>query len=563
MMGRKKNSHKSRTSKSTALQTALSSSSSSPSISSPNSLTHSEAEASTTPASTTPSSPTSINHDAAAPMKVAIIGSGPTGLSAAYFLHHQSSTPIEVHLFERSSKIGLDGNSITVDESVRIDVPMRSINKGYYPELMKLYKQLGIPLKKSNFTYSFSSAKSRTPYLIYQGSSGMKGFSFPSSMSVNIEWYSMVAEWLTRPVESTWTLVCNVANWVESFSNYLCNVLVFVLGYLHLLAVSLWYYYTGATRNPAHSIFTTTVGDYYLSGSNTLWTRCKRRFLWDVLIPLFSAMMTIQSTSVLHCPISDIFDYVALTFGQDHYVVDTGVQYVEKQLSEYLQEKNIHVNCQISKMSLCSETGKVTIQEAGGSGHTGFDHVILATQANQSAQFLDSYLDSLSDVKERTRIQKLYKGLCAFQYEDSQVINHTDESVLPSDVKDWRDLNLVSPPHHHDVNTSKSSNHSNNSLEKNTHTMASHILIHTEDQVVIQTTNPLGHLPIHASKVLSISNFERAISTIAGKQSQLNLKLQDSKGQRIWCCGSWSYGIPLLEGCVVSSQSVVDCLLSN
>jgi hypothetical protein len=97
------------------------------------------------------SSATSIASDPNRKLCIAIIGSGLTGLSASYFLLASDEVasagldrPLEVHLFEKASKIGLDSNSITVNkgtgsgmyageaESIRVDVPMRSLNAGEY-----------------------------------------------------------------------------------------------------------------------------------------------------------------------------------------------------------------------------------------------------------------------------------------------------------------------------------------------------------------------------------------------------------------------------------------------
>lgn len=63
--------------------------------------------------------------------KVAIIGSGLAGLSAAHLLTRSADVRdrFEVHLFERNRELGLDASSITV-EDIRIDVPMRSVNAG-------------------------------------------------------------------------------------------------------------------------------------------------------------------------------------------------------------------------------------------------------------------------------------------------------------------------------------------------------------------------------------------------------------------------------------------------
>ncbi|KAG8960533.1 hypothetical protein FRC00_000101, partial [Tulasnella sp. 408] len=75
------------------------------------------------------------------PVKVAIIGSGLAGLSAAYYLSKENQKrlqggegpPFEVHLFEKAATLGMDSASISVpvkdSKVVRVDVPMRSFQE--------------------------------------------------------------------------------------------------------------------------------------------------------------------------------------------------------------------------------------------------------------------------------------------------------------------------------------------------------------------------------------------------------------------------------------------------
>lgn len=66
--------------------------------------------------------------------RVAIIGSGLAGLTAAHLLTQQEEQGIEVHIFEKAQSIGMDSASIDVvgdDGKIhRVDSPMRAVQGG-------------------------------------------------------------------------------------------------------------------------------------------------------------------------------------------------------------------------------------------------------------------------------------------------------------------------------------------------------------------------------------------------------------------------------------------------
>ncbi|KAK7688299.1 hypothetical protein QCA50_008670 [Cerrena zonata] len=134
-------------------------------------------------------------------VKVAVVGSGLAGLTAAYRLSkvkRLDDVEFEVHLFEKASSLGMDSRSVSLDlpgceEEYRVDVPMRSFQGGYYPQLIALYKHLGVKFRTTDFSYSFSTlspSSTGTPLrgenmktvMIYNGSSGTRGVGIPSSL---------------------------------------------------------------------------------------------------------------------------------------------------------------------------------------------------------------------------------------------------------------------------------------------------------------------------------------------------------------------------------------------
>ena len=88
-------------------------------------------------------------------MKIAVVGSGISGLSAAYYLskkHH-------VDLFEKEDRFG--GHSHTIDlilgkKKVSVDIGFIVFNFKTYPNLINLFKENNIKIEKSDMSFSVS-----------------------------------------------------------------------------------------------------------------------------------------------------------------------------------------------------------------------------------------------------------------------------------------------------------------------------------------------------------------------------------------------------------------------
>jgi len=85
--------------------------------------------------------------------KIAVIGSGISGMAAAYFLHPHH----HITLYEKAPRIG--GHSRTVNivydgVTIPVDTGFIVFNERNYPYLTRLFRHLGIPVHKSDMTYS-------------------------------------------------------------------------------------------------------------------------------------------------------------------------------------------------------------------------------------------------------------------------------------------------------------------------------------------------------------------------------------------------------------------------
>ncbi|KAF7310496.1 hypothetical protein HMN09_00592100 [Mycena chlorophos] len=514
-------------------------------------------------------------------VKVAVVGSGLAGLTTAYLLAApQDDVDFEVHLFEKTT-LGMDSSSVSIpspkhEGEWRIDVPMRSFQGGYYPHLIRLYRQLGVAFKTRDFTYSFSQTENpEAPLqttLIYNGASGRDGVSMPAwlrDLPLRHKTY--------RAGLRIFTFLLFVLSTLELFVCYL-RLLIFVLPPLR-----------------SRRLQTQTFGEWVEETTPTnflarwlAWDVSWQSFAQDVLVPLFSAVCTAPEAAVKAHPAEDFLDYIWLTLGTHHYVVEHGVRDVVERLSSRIRK--VHLSAQIVGVHIDPSDPRLASIECAGkhatTSYSGFHHVVFATQATRAGPMLSSYASSLaSDPHARHAIMAQISALEAFHYVRTVVINHTDASaaLLPADIRDRRELNLVScSPSPTPGHEEKWSPH----RVPPSYTMATQILTPpspsgTPTAPVFQTTNPF--VPISDDHILSVATLERAVLTMPAKSALRSLcksgpkrwyqctaevectlgdlqgagRLESDAHPGVWLVGSYaSVGIPLLEGCVVSAKNV-------
>ena len=170
-------------------------------------------------------------------MKIAIIGSGISGLTAAYILSKKHS----VTLYEKNNYLGGHANTFQVIENNRtlaIDTGFIVFNHINYPNLSKIFSNLNVQIEDSDMSFSVHNEKTD---LEYNGSSISKIFSQKKNI-FNINFLLMLNDILkfnknsSTILSSPYSDKITVKEFIEG-NNYKKD---FVENYLIPLGSSLW-----------------------------------------------------------------------------------------------------------------------------------------------------------------------------------------------------------------------------------------------------------------------------------------------------------------------------------
>ena len=413
-------------------------------------------------------------------MRVAVVGSGIAGLTAAWLLSREH----EVTIFEKHARLGMDAHSLDVGvapDNARIDLPLRVFFDGFYPNVAALYRELGIESRPINYAASFGTLHEKTYFRFDNYKVGRYVVPFLKG-SPTLNWKGLRIGW---------------------------DCLRF---------------FRQMPRSLARGIDDTTTLEDYLAQHDY-----STAFAEGFVYPTFAGICTCSHDSVRAYPARVVLEYLnsGLLFSSVRRVI-RGTQEVVQLLARGVHA--IRLGAEITDVHTTDDGVAVGTRD----GAKTFDHVVMATQANQTARLL-----TRASSEERD-------ALGTFRYEPSRVVVHKDTALAPPGGESrWAPVNfLLKDP----VSAPMATIWMNS------------IQAMPGPEPVFQTWNPV--VEPDPALVLKEARFERPVVSRASLQGLAELaRLHDQPDRRIWFCGSYaSHGIPLLESAANSALSVAERL---
>jgi uncharacterized protein len=307
-------------------------------------------------------------------MKIAIIGSGISGLSAAYYL----SKKHKVDLFEKENQFGGHANTIKViydnKKEVAVDIGFMVFNQKTYPNLINFFLENKIEIEKSDMSFSVSENGSNLEYC----GKGIKGIFSNKKNLFNLKFIKMFFEIIS--------------------------------------------FYRKCEKVEVKKNNTATLGEYLKE------IKISNYFINYHIIPMVSAIWSMPPYEASQMPLTFFINFFKnhglfklKNRPQWYTVANRSKTYVDKIINQISGEhfKNYSIN-------------KITRNDVGAKIYYGeedeffdYDKVVISTHADEA----------LKIIKDPTIDED--KILGNFKYRENTAIIHFDKSIMPKNKKAW------------------------------------------------------------------------------------------------------------------------------
>lgn len=311
-------------------------------------------------------------------MKIAVIGSGISGLTCAHLLSQEH----QVDIYEANDYLGGHTHTVDVptgdDRVLKIDTGFIVFNDRTYPRFEKLLGRINVVPKDTEMSFSVINQDHN---LEYNGHNIDTLFAQRKNL-VSLKFYGLIREILRFNKMTT-----------KMFE--------------------------------ADEIADVTLGDF-LSLNHF-----KPFFADNYLLPMVGAIWSCSLNNALDFPLQLFIRFfyhhglLSVSNRPQWYVVDGGS-------SSYIPElmKSVSGNCYLSTpvLSVLRDKDSVTIKSKKGVEH--YDHVIMACHSDQALSLLADPTSAEKDI------------LGSMKYQANDVILHTDTTIMPAKQKAWASWNF-------------------------------------------------------------------------------------------------------------------------
>ena len=307
-------------------------------------------------------------------MKIAVVGAGISGLSAAYYL----SKKHKVDLFEKENQFGGHANTIKVaydhNKEIAVDIGFMVFNKNTYPNLINFFSENKIEIEKSDMSFSVSVDGSDIEYC----GKGLGGIFSNKKNLLNLKFIKMFFEIIS--------------------------------------------FYKNCEKIETEKVKSITLGEHLKE------IKISDYFINYHIIPMVSAIWSMPPLEATQMPLSFF-----LNFFKNHglfkikdrpqwfTVANRSKTYVDKIISQISGEhfKNYNIN----KVVRNNFGAKIFYGEENE--FFDYDKVVIATHADEALKIIDN----------PTSDEELI--LKNFKYRGNTAVIHFDESIMPKNKNAW------------------------------------------------------------------------------------------------------------------------------
>ena len=307
--------------------------------------------------------------------KIAIIGSGISGLYAAYLLNKD----YDLTIYEKENYLGGHTRTLSIEYDnnyIDVDTGFIVFNKKNYPNFSKMIKKLNVEVGKSDMSFAVTSNKAKDPEIKY---SDVRSFFANKRNIISYKHYNLlfnINKFNTLSIKS-----------LNSLNNYLDNI----------------------TLNK------------FLEDNNF-----DKFFIDNYIVPMGSSIWSCKPSKILQFPYLSYVNFMnnhgllSISNQPQWLHIKNGSKTYVKCLKEYLTA-NIRLNDEV-KCVIKTDNG---IKISSSDGDQVYDYVFFSNHPNEILNIGKSLSAHQTEV------------LKDIKYSVNEVVLHKDSSVMPKNAKCW------------------------------------------------------------------------------------------------------------------------------